>query len=154
MRAPCDARSVSKTFEHATTCRASRAASTPRTRRSCTTTTSRNKRQLRILDTHPALDVDDHRLRLHLRRHPQRLRGPELHAGLPVRDAEPADARPTSSTPRVGPQAPSLDGHIWVPIDDNNTMLYTMKYGASEDNQISDEEWWADEDQRGEARTT
>jgi hypothetical protein len=36
---------------------------------------------------------------------------------------------------------PSLDGHIWVPIDDENTYVYNWKYTANDDHEITDNEW-------------
>lgn len=36
---------------------------------------------------------------------------------------------------------PSLDGHIWVPIDDENCYVYNWKYTADDQHEISDEDW-------------
>jgi len=36
---------------------------------------------------------------------------------------------------------PSLDGHIWVPIDDENCYVYNWKYTANDEHEITDEGW-------------
>jgi len=108
-----------------------------------------NLRQVRLLDTRPTLDVeitdygfmytgirnvseDQSYVRLYQFLMPNQ----QMRANLVDAEGRPA-------------KRPSLDGHIWVPMDDENTMLYTMKYGASADYPITDEEWWADEDRAG-----
>jgi phthalate 4,5-dioxygenase len=40
---------------------------------------------------------------------------------------------------------PKLDGHIWVPIDDEHTWVYNMTYGYDQDVPISEEFAWKDE---------
>src|SRR5665213_700516 len=108
-----------------------------------------NKRQVRVLDTHPTLDVEitDYGFMYtgirnisadegYYRVNKFLMQNQQMRANLVDFEGRPA-------------KRPSLDGHIWVPMDDDHTMLYTMKYGASEDNPISDEEWWADEDRAG-----
>lgn len=41
------------------------------------------------------------------------------------------------------PEMPGVYGHIWVPIDDENTFVYNYMCSADEDHPISDE-WWAE----------
>jgi nitrite reductase/ring-hydroxylating ferredoxin subunit len=40
---------------------------------------------------------------------------------------------------------PKLDGHIWVPIDDEHTWVYNMTYGYDADVPITEEFAWKDE---------
>ena len=40
---------------------------------------------------------------------------------------------------------PKLDGHIWVPIDDEHTWVYNMMYGYDADVPITEEFAWKDE---------
>jgi len=42
-------------------------------------------------------------------------------------------------------KVPKLDGHIWVPIDDEHTFVYNMMYGYDETVPISEEFAWQDE---------
>jgi nitrite reductase/ring-hydroxylating ferredoxin subunit len=42
-------------------------------------------------------------------------------------------------------KVPKLDGHIWVPIDDEHTWVYNMMYGYDESVPISPEFAWEDE---------
>jgi hypothetical protein len=44
---------------------------------------------------------------------------------------------------------PGLDGHIWVPIDDENTYVYNIKYAATDATPISREEFLAGEKRNG-----
>jgi hypothetical protein len=108
-----------------------------------------NLRQVRLLDTRPTLDVEitDYGFmytgirnvsedQSYVRVYQFLMPNQQMRANLVDAEGRPA-------------RRPSLDGHIWVPMDDENTMLYTMKYGASADYPITDEEWWADEDRAG-----
>ena len=42
-------------------------------------------------------------------------------------------------------ETPKLDGHIWVPIDDEHTWVYNMTYGYDRDVPITEEFAWKDE---------
>ncbi|HEX3550761.1 MAG TPA: Rieske 2Fe-2S domain-containing protein [Candidatus Elarobacter sp.] len=42
-------------------------------------------------------------------------------------------------------EVPKLDGHIWVPIDDEQTWVYNMMYGYDPDVAITEEFAWKDE---------
>jgi len=42
-------------------------------------------------------------------------------------------------------KVPKLDGHIWVPIDDEHTWVYNMMYGYDRDVPITPEFAWQDE---------
>ena len=83
-------RYVSRTHEYATTCRPSRAASTPRIRPSSTTTTSATPRASAPTRHRAAARSRAHRLRLPLRRHPRSSASRDYVRDVPVRDALPA----------------------------------------------------------------
>ena len=44
---------------------------------------------------------------------------------------------------------PTINGHIWVPIDDENMFVYTWKCAASDEYPISDEAWYRAEKHGG-----
>jgi phthalate 4,5-dioxygenase len=46
-------------------------------------------------------------------------------------------------------KVPKLDGHIWVPIDDEQTFVYNMMYGYDEDVPIDEQFAWEDEKRFG-----
>jgi phthalate 4,5-dioxygenase oxygenase subunit len=100
-----------------------------------------NKRLLRNLDTHPLLEVDvlDHGFRYgsirnvsedqsYIRVYQFIMPNQQMRAGL-------VDAEGKKK------ELPCLDGHIWVPIDDENTFVYNWKYAASDATPISTEVW-------------
>jgi phthalate 4,5-dioxygenase len=100
-----------------------------------------NPRQLRGLDTHPRLEVDvrDHGFTYasvrnisdettYLRVYQFMMPFQQLRGGL--LDFEGNTAK-----------LPSIHGHLWVPIDDENTFVYNLLYSADESYPISDEFW-------------
>jgi phthalate 4,5-dioxygenase len=108
-----------------------------------------NRGLLRNLDTHPKLDLQETAYgfmyagirnvsddQSYVRIYQFCMPNQQMRANLV--DAEGNAAR-----------RPALDGHIWVPLDDENTMLYTMKYGPNDAHSISAEDWWKDEDRAG-----
>jgi phthalate 4,5-dioxygenase len=104
---------------------------------------------LRNLDTHPTLDVDINDYGFiyagirHISEDQSYVRIYQFL--MPFHQIRP-QLVDLSGRPR---RVPSLDGHMWVPIDDENSMLYTMKYTPNDATAISDESWWADEDRSG-----
>jgi len=44
---------------------------------------------------------------------------------------------------------PNIDGHIWVPIDDENTNVYSWKFAASDEPWMTPEEFTASEHRTG-----
>jgi phthalate 4,5-dioxygenase len=108
-----------------------------------------NPRQLRVLDPHPTLEVevtgygfrygsirnvsDD---RSYLRVYQFLMPNQQMRGGLV--DAE--------GKPRT---LPSIDGHVWVPIDDENTWVYNWKYASDETTPISDSYWAKSESAMG-----
>jgi hypothetical protein len=109
----------------------------------------KNTLQVRSLDTHPDLDVEITSYGFmyagirhisptedYLRVYQFVMPNQQMRANLVDVEGKPRSR-------------PGLDGHIWVPMDDDSTMLYTMKYGANDAVPISDDEWWHDEDRAG-----
>jgi phthalate 4,5-dioxygenase len=112
-----------------------------------------NTKALRNLDTHPQLEVDikpwgftygslrhvsDEQtyLRVYQFMMPnQQMRGGTVNG---------ANGQPS--------KRPSLNGHIWVPIDDENTYVYNWKYTTDDSWQISDEAWDEEEHRTGRGR--
>jgi hypothetical protein len=110
-----------------------------------------NKNLLRSLDSHPTLEVDvlDHGFRYgsirnvsddqsYVRVYQFVMPNQQMRAGL---------VDPEGRTAKL----PSINGHIWVPIDDENTFVYNWKYSASDEYPIAEEEWrraehWAGRD--------
>ena len=116
----------------ATGCRPSRAASTPSTStsstaaglRACgtTRTTPRGRANNFSHGAHPRGRPD--RLRLHLRRHPRHgRRGHQPRPRLPLGHALAPDPRRR----RVA----DIAGHMWVPMDDENTMVYNWSSSST-----------------------
>jgi phthalate 4,5-dioxygenase len=102
-------------------------------------------RLLRNRDTHPRLDVDvhDHGFtyasirniaddQSYLRVYQFTMPGQQLRGNLI--DFEGNEAK-----------LPSVDGHFWVPIDDENTFVYNWMYTIDERFPISDDDWEAQE---------
>ena len=91
------------------------------------------------------------RLRLHLREPAQRQRRrPPTSASTSSCMPAQQIARAASSTLEGNPaKLPSIDGHIWVPIDDENTFVYNWMYSADERYPISDEYWTEHESEMG-----
>jgi phenylpropionate dioxygenase-like ring-hydroxylating dioxygenase large terminal subunit len=100
-----------------------------------------NTRLLRQLDPHPRLDVDlgDYGFTYASLRNVGNdttyLRVYQFF--MPCQHSRGTLVSPDGSKPKV----PKIDGHIWVPIDDENTWVYNWMYAADESAEISDE-WW------------
>lgn len=100
-----------------------------------------NPRLLRSLDTHPTLEVvvtgygfsyasirnisDD---RSYIRVYQFLMPNQQMRGGLLSMEG---------NRKRV----PCIDGHIWVPIDDDNTFVYNWQYAYDESTPMSDEYW-------------
>jgi phenylpropionate dioxygenase-like ring-hydroxylating dioxygenase large terminal subunit len=108
-----------------------------------------NSRLLRNRDTHPELEVEvtDYGFRYasirsisqdtsYLRIYQFIMPNQQMRGGLLDREGNPA-------------RLPSVNGHVWVPIDDENTFVYNWKYSADERSPISDEQWAGVERQAG-----
>ncbi|MHA4815557.1 Rieske 2Fe-2S domain-containing protein [Streptomyces aculeolatus] len=108
-----------------------------------------NTSHLRALDTHPRLEVDvtDHGFtyaslrrvgggRIYLRTYQFAMPFMQFRGGLITWQGEPADY-------------PVLHGHVWVPIDDENTAIFNFAYSADPGRPM-DPRWFADhEDEMG-----
>jgi phthalate 4,5-dioxygenase len=108
-----------------------------------------NSRLLRSRDAHPTLEVDDRdygftyaSLRnvsdnlTYLRVYQFMLPPQQSRGNLIDVEGNPA-------------KLPSVNGHIWVPIDDENTFVYNWMYSADERYPISDEYWSEHESEMG-----
>lgn len=108
-----------------------------------------NNRLLRNRDTHPKLEVEvtGYGFRYasirnisdeanYLRVYQFMMPNQQMRGGLLDREGRPSPL-------------PSVNGHIWVPIDDENTFVYNLKYTADDRHTISDDEWWKIEHQMG-----
>jgi phenylpropionate dioxygenase-like ring-hydroxylating dioxygenase large terminal subunit len=111
-----------------------------------------NKHALRTLDTHPTLEVDrsDYGFRYgsirNISEEQSYVRVYQFH--MPNQQARAFFFNFDGEMNAL----PSLDGHIWVPIDDENTFVYNWKYTASDEHEISDEAWHDFEHFTGRAR--
>jgi phenylpropionate dioxygenase-like ring-hydroxylating dioxygenase large terminal subunit len=98
-----------------------------------------NTRALRSLDPHPTLDVDEQPWgftygsirsitddQSYLRVYQFMMPNQQMRANLVDAEGRP---RPV----------PTLDGHLWVPIDDESTNVYNVHYAATEATPISEE---------------
>lgn len=106
-----------------------------------------NTKSLRSRDTHPRLEVDrrDHGFtyaslrrisdeQTYLRVYQFQMPFQQSRGGLIGWEGQPADL-------------PSIHGHMWMPIDDENTYVYNWMYAADEEHPISDQ-YWADHESR------
>ena len=111
-----------------------------------------NRSLLRSRDTHPRLEVDvrDHGFtyaslrnisdeQTYLRLYQFMMPFQQSRGSLLDFEGKPADL-------------PSIHGHIWVPIDDENTFVYNWMYAADERHPISDEYWAQTESRMGRGR--
>jgi phenylpropionate dioxygenase-like ring-hydroxylating dioxygenase large terminal subunit len=102
-----------------------------------------NSRLLRNRDTHPKLEVDQHEAGFtyaslrnvsdettYLRVYQFILPFQQFRGNLIDFEGQPA-------------ALPTVDGHIWVPIDDEHTFVYNWMYSADESHPIPDEYWQA-----------
>jgi phthalate 4,5-dioxygenase oxygenase subunit len=100
-----------------------------------------NAKRLRTIDAHPTLEVDvlDHGFcygsirniseeQSYVRVYQFVMPNQQMRAGLVDGEGNPV-------------KLPSINGHIWVPIDDENTFVYNWKVAASDQYPISDEQW-------------
>lgn len=107
---------------------------------------------LRQLDTRPTLEVDltGYGFRYgsirnvseeqsYVRVYHFMMPNQQMRAGLLTPDGSPLPA-------------PALDGHVWVPIDDENTMVYNIRYLANDVTPLSEEAWRKEEARAGRAR--
>jgi phthalate 4,5-dioxygenase oxygenase subunit len=106
-----------------------------------------NKNLLRSLDTHPRLEVDrrDHGFtyaslrhisedQTYLRLYQFMMPFQQSRGSLVDWEGRPADL-------------PKIDGHMWVPIDDEHTFVYNWMCATDERYPVSDE-FWADHESR------
>jgi hypothetical protein len=151
LRAPDTHRGVSKTGEHCNYLQAIEGGIDTAHSSYAHNNDITNKNLLRSLDAHPLLEVDrtDYGFRYgsirnisedrsYVRVYQFVMPNQQMRAGLVDAEGNPA-------------RLPSLNGHIWVPIDDENTYVYNWKYSASEQFPITKEEWrraehWAGRD--------
>jgi hypothetical protein len=111
-----------------------------------------NNRLLRSLDTHPRLEVDvrDHGFTYasvrnisddttYLRVYQFMMPFQQSRGGLLDWEGKPA-------------RLPSIHGHVWAPIDDENTYVYNFMYASDESTPISDDYWAHHESHMGRGR--
>jgi len=108
-----------------------------------------NPRLLRSLDTHPRLEVDrrDHGFtyaslrrisddQIYLRVYQFLMPFQQSRGGLLDFEGNPAEL-------------PSIHGHMWMPIDDENTWVYNWMCSTDDRYPINDEYWWKHESRMG-----
>jgi len=100
-----------------------------------------NPRLLRNRDTHPRLEVEerDHGFTYaSLRSISDDLTYLRVYQFMMPSQQSRGNFIDFAGNPRT---VPTIDGHIWVPIDDENTFVYNWMYSADERYPISDEYW-------------
>ena len=151
LRAPESHRGVSKTGEHCNYLQAIEGGIDTAHSSFAHNNDITNKNLLRSLDPHPTLEVDrtDYGFRYgsirNIAEDRSYVRVYQFY--MPNQQARAFMLDFNGKPNRV----PTLDGHIWVPIDDENTYVYNIKYSSTEEYPISDEEWhraehWAGRD--------
>jgi len=149
LRAPETHRRVSKTGEHANVLQCIEGGIDTAHSSFAHNNDITNPKLLRSLDPHPTLEVDetDYGFRYGSIRHVSEdesyvrvyqfiMPNQQMRAGL-------VDAEGKSAP------LPSLNGHVWVAIDDENSYVYNWKCSASDEFPISDEVWAAAEHYAG-----
>jgi phthalate 4,5-dioxygenase oxygenase subunit len=151
LRAPSTHRRVSKTGEHANFLQCIEGGIDTAHSSFAHNNDITNPNMLRTLDPHPTLEVDetDYGFRYgsirnvsedqsYIRVYQFFMPNQQMRAFMMDFDGKMNDV-------------PSIDGHIWVPIDDENCYVYNWKYAASDATPISDDEWHRFEHMTGRA---
>jgi nitrite reductase/ring-hydroxylating ferredoxin subunit len=147
LRVPASHRFVSKTFEHCNYLQGLEGGLDTSHSSFAHNERLGDKNWIRNRDTHPRLEVE--KTSYGFRYASTRDLGED--DGLYVRVYHyvmPAQQLRGNVTDWVGgkrAKVPKLDGHIWVPIDDEHTWVYNMMYGYNGDVPISEEFAWEDE---------
>jgi hypothetical protein len=108
-----------------------------------------NNKLVRSLDTHPTLEVDETDYgfcygsirnisedKSYIRVYQFMMPNQQMRGGLVDHEGNPQ-------------KLPAVNGHVWVPIDDENTFVYNWKYSVREDIPMSREEWVRQETRGG-----